>query len=99
MQALEAARKAIKDAKWDGVFLGGNYSAGVALGAAPRPQPARLRTAVEAAEGASLLRAASEPPSRAGAGRCVEGAYESAAEVASFLEAEAKAPAAAAVAR
>lgn len=46
---LEKARRGIADAGLDGVFLGGNYVSGVALG------------------------------------RCVEGGYESAKEVAAFL--------------
>ena len=51
LEKLEGVREAIREADLEGLFLGGNYVAGVALG------------------------------------RCVEGAYESATEVASFLSA------------
>ncbi|OVA16612.1 Amine oxidase [Macleaya cordata] len=49
LDILEAAKRALRDGGFDGLFLGGNYVSGVALG------------------------------------RCVEGAYESAAEVSNFL--------------
>lgn len=50
LDTLEEARQALKDAGHDGIILGGNYVAGVALG------------------------------------RCVEGAYESAKDIAKAAE-------------
>lgn len=110
LDVLEGARKGLSQAKWDGVFIGGNYAAGArppggrARGeqAADVPCIAEMRGCARAHQAASrktpvhllpVLRVLTDSRRSYGSahagvalGRCVEGAYESAAEVATFLE-------------
>lgn len=119
LDVLAAARKGLDGAQWDGVFLGGNYSAGessgggdgwgggvglgetglaeceerVYCGVRLRVDRVRIRSARGFARGLAQLGGIDSavfvsPNQLAGValGRCVEGAYESAAEVATYLQ-------------